>query len=502
MNDGLGVGHAPKNALDAYGRYSDACNLEAEAELLGALMIDNKLIDEAAEIITPDDFYLPLHARLAHAIWRQRDRGQQVTPVTLKPLFDRDKDLESLGGVGYLAKLTANGQGLFTARTIIEQISELSRLRQIQFATQDMLNGYLAGDASYEQAVDMIDGAMSSGMAGREKSVPLSAGDMMQRVIDRSDRITEQGIGENVGIRCTTVSDVNQMLAPLENGTFIVIGGRPSMGKSTLASALARGYAGNGHPTLYAFAEGTEDKLAMRLAAEISLDTDMPIKTEQIQKDKLTKDERAHYVELLERAQSLPIDYLNTGRCDIQRLRRHAMRADAKWREQGRRLEVLVVDYMQLLGASEHGREITDERKKVNAVSAGLLQIAQEIGCVVIGLSQLSRSLEQREDKRPRLSDLRESGRIEEDADVVMFVYREEYYLERSKPEPGRKDFEAAYQDWQADLARCRARVELILAKNRDGSVKSRMAKFYGSYTAIRGGDFEMSDAAADRFDF
>lgn len=502
MNDMLGAGHARGKSLDAYGRYSDANNIEGEAALLGALLIQNDLIDKAAEFLTPDDFYEPVHARIAHAIWRQHDKGQKVTPVTLKPLFERDKALQEIGGVRYLAQLTSDAQGLLVADELIEQLADMARIRQVQFAAQDMVNLYLSGEGSYEQAIAVIDQAMSSSAAGREKTVPQSAGDMMQRVIDRSDRISEQGLGENVGMRCTTVSDVNSMLEPLEPGTYIVIGGRPSMGKSTLADSLARGYAGNGHPTLYAFAEGTEDKLAMRGAAALSLDTDIPITTEKVQKDKLTKDERAHYDVLLERAKTLPIDYINTGRCDIQRLRRYAMRADAKWREQGRRLEVLVVDYMQLLGATKNGREISDSREKVNEVSSGLLQIVKDLGCVVIALSQLSRSLEQRDDKRPRLSDLRESGRIEEDADVVMFVYREEYYLERNKPDRGRKDFDAAYLDWQSDLARCRNRVEIILAKNRDGSVKSRLAKFFGNYTAIRGGDFEMPEAANSELEF
>ena len=500
MNN-AGAGHAP-GQLDAYGRYSDAHNLEAEAALLGALMINNDLIDTAAEYLGPDDFYLGMHSKIAHAMWRQHGRGQTVTPVTLKPIVERDPYLAELGGIRYLAELTADGQALINPIGFITQVADMARIRRVQFAAQDMVHDYLSGDVTFEESLVQLDSAMGEATAGGKQSQPQSAAQMIQRVIDRSDRITETGLGQNVGMRCTTVSDVNAMLEPLELATYIVIGGRPSMGKSTLASCLARGYAGNGHPTLYAFAEGTEDKLAMRFAADLSLDTEMPLTTEQIQKDKLTKDERAHYHNLLRRAESLPIDYINTGRCDIQRLRRHAMRMDAKWREQGRRLELLVVDYMQLLGASAGGREIVNDREKVNAVSAGLLQIVQDIGCTVVALSQLSRSLEQREDKRPRLSDLRESGRIEEDADVVMFVYREEYYLERNKPERSRKDFDAAYLEWQSDLADARNRVEIILAKNRDGAVKSRRAKFYGNYTAIRGGDFELPDAADKGFDF
>lgn len=499
----MSAGHARfQNQLDAEGRYSDAQNIEAEAELIGAMLIDNELIDLAAEKLKPDDFYLPLHARMAHAIWRQHARGKVVSPVTLKPIFDRDKSLEELGGIKYLAELTAMGNGLLSFDTLVDQIGELAKLREIKFAADRMMNDYLSGEVGFDQAVGGVDQAMNESLMATAATRALSAGEMVQRVIDRSDKITENGMQENIGLRCTTVSDMNTMLAPLELGTYIVIGGRPSMGKSTLAASLARGYAANGHPTLYGFAEGTEDKLAMRFVADLSLDSDMPLTTEQIQKDKLTREERAHYERLLEEAKVLPIDYHNIGRCDIAQLRRYAARADAKWRERGQRLEVLVVDYMQLLGASQNGREIENERSAVNAVSAGLLKITQDIGCTVIALSQLTRSLETRDDKRPRLSDLRESGRIEEDADAVMFVYRDEYYLERVKPERGRKDFDDAYNDWQADLARARNRVDLILAKNRDGSVKTRTCKFFGAYTAIRGGDFEPPANASEELAF
>ena len=477
-------------------------NLEAEAALLGALLIDNELIEELSDVVQPDDFYEPLHQRMAAAIWREAAEGRKVTPVTLKPFFENDEAIKALGGTIYLARLTASSEGLLAAREIAEQIAQFRRLRAVQFAAQDMAHSFLSGERSFEEATGLIDEAMSKVVDRGSTIETHSAADMVDRVLDRSDRLTKEALqGEAIGVRTSTVSDFNALLAPIEDGTYIVIGGRPSMGKTTLASSVAWGFAANGYPTFYAAAESTEDQLAMRFVADLSLSTHLPLLHESIRHDKLTREERQHFEELAQTAATLPIEYEVVGRCDVRRLRRQVARADARWRARGQRLRVLVVDYMQLLGASENGRPIEDDRRKVNAVSGALLDMAKDFGLTVIALSQLSRNLEQREDKRPRLSDLRESGRIEEDADTVLFVYREEYYLERAKPEPGRKDFEAAMLDWQADLARSRDRVDLILAKNRHGEVKTRTAKFFGKYTAVRGGDFETA-APDDELDF
>ena len=465
-------------------------NLEAEALLLGTILIDNASLDHVSELLTAEDFYLPLHQRLFAQTLRFYEQGKTVTPVTLKPIFERDPAINDLGGIAYLAKLTADGSGVFAFRELATQIAEFSQLRQIVTATRMMVEDYRDG-GNLDESVLILDEAMAQG-SGLIKKTPVdSAADMVGRVIDRSDRITRETLEEHVGVKCGTVSDLNTLLGPIEDGTYVVLGGRPSMGKTTMGSSAAWGFASQGFPTLYLAAEGTPETLAMRFVADLSLDTDIPIEHDAIRKDRLTPIERAHYQTLRERAESLPIDYQVPGRCDVRRLRTYVSRAAAKWKETGRRLRVVVVDYMQLFKASKNGREIDDDRRAVNEISSTLLGIAKDFGVTVIALSQLSRALEQREDKRPRLSDLRESGRIEEDADAVLFVYREEYYLERNEPERSRKDYQDAHNEWQADLARCRNRVDLILAKNRHGEVKTRTCKFYGKYTAIRGGDFE-----------
>lgn len=479
----------------------EAYNLEAEASLLGAALIDNDVIASYCSSLRPDDFYAPVHARIYNAVLQKVSAGESVTPVTLKPMFEGDEELEQLGGIAYLAQLTSDGSGLLAPRELAAQVRELAQVREIVRGVSGLTELYFNHEGgNLEEAIGPIEEALAKVGENANTARPHSAGDMLRRVPERAARLTKDALSGNLGVRTSTVSDFNSLLSPIDPGTYIVIGGRPSMGKTTLASSSAWGFAANGHPTLYAAAEGTEDSLAMRLAADLSFDTKMPLDIGRIRKDTLDHEERKHFDHLIGIADTLPIDYQLVGRCDIRRLRAHVTRSIQKWKEAGKPLEIVVVDYMQLLTASENGREITDDRRRINAVSAGLLGIAQDFGLTVIALSQLSRSLEQREDKRPRLSDLRESGRIEEDADVVMFVYRDEYYLEREKPTPGQRDFDDAMLQWESDLSRARNRVDLILGKNRHGEARTRTAKFFGKHSAVRGGDFD--EAAPPGFDF
>jgi replicative DNA helicase len=468
----------------------DFQNVEAEAALLGAVLIENSLIDPVSQVVAPEDFYEPLHARVFAAIVRSHDRGRPVSPVTLAPIFKRDPAMNELGGPVYLARLTADGQGLLAPFTLAEQIAELSRLRRVRDGWNNMRDGYLQGD-TLEEASSYLDEALAQLNAMSVKAPVMSAAGMISKVRERSERLTNDALGEHTGVQCKTIGDLNTLLGPVEDGTYIILAGRPSMGKTTIASSAAWGYAANGHPVAYLAAEGTDDTLAMRFLSDFSLDSGLPISHDAIRRDKLTADQRAQMNRLEEEAAALPIDYQVVGRCDIRRLRGYVARLCQKWRDQDRRLRVVVVDYLQLLDATENGRPITDDRRRVNAVSDGLLNIAKDFGVCVIALSQLNRSIESRPDKRPQVSDLRESGRLEEDADVVLLAYREEYYLERNKPTQEARDYQAAMDEWESSMSRARNRVDLILGKNRHGDVRTRTAKFFGKYYACRGGDYD-----------
>jgi replicative DNA helicase len=472
----------------------DFQNVEGEASLLGACLIANEIIESVAQIVTADDFHEPLHARIYAQIVRSHDRGRPVTPVTLAPIFKRDPAMNELGGIGYLARLTGDGQGLLAPREIAEQIAELARMRAVRAGWESMRDGYLLGD-TLEAASSHLDEALS-GLHNMTLHAPvLSASQLIGKVRERSERMLSDAMGEHRGVQCKTIGDLNTLLGPVEDGTYIILAGRPSMGKTTIASSAAWGYAANGHPTLYLAAEGTDETLAMRLLSDMSLDSELAIPHDKIRRDQLKPETRAHIDRLQEQAEALPIDYQCVGRCDIRRLRGHVARVADKWKDQGRRLRVVVVDYLQLLDATENGRPITDDRRRVNAVSDGLLAIAKDFGLCMIALSQLSRAVESRPDKRPQVSDLRESGRLEEDADVVLLAYRSEYYLERSKPTQDMRNYQQLLEEWEAEYGRARDRVDLILGKNRHGDVRTRTAKFFGKFYACRGGDYDDSNS-------
>lgn len=471
------------------------CNLEGEAALLGALMIDNRQIENVGGVITAGDFYHAAHQKFYQLICALSEEGITATPVTLKPLVERDPMLrrvfEKTGGPAhYLACLTGSGAGLIGTRQFAQQIAQLSILRQIKFEAASAVELAMTGEVSLTQATSGLDQALARALHQEKPAQPLDGAAMFRRVKDRSARLTETALAGAVGPQCATISDLNGLIGPLEPGMFVVAAGRPGMGKTTLACSAAWGYAANGHAVEYFAFEGSEDTLAMRFASDMSLDNGHPVPHDNIRKDKLSPEDRQHLDLLEERAQALPINFQVLPRIDVRRLRAYVAKAVAKWASRGRKLELVFVDYLQLLRATVRGQDVDDDRKRVSAVSNALLDIAKDFDLVVVALSQLSRAVEQRPDKRPQMSDLRESGKIEEDADVVLLLYREQHYLEHAKPREGIKNFKDELEDWEIRMARCRDRVDLILGKNRHGEARTRTAKFYGKYYAIRGGDY------------
>lgn len=471
------------------------CNLDGEATVLGALMIDNRLIDDLRNTLTDSDFYHPCHQKIYRLILSQHDEGLRPTPVTLRPIVERDPLMKATfstegGPANYLAQLTGNPAALIGARSISQQLVQLARAREIEESAARAVQMLLAGESTMTEATSALDEAIGKAIYQEKPVRRLTADKMVGKVKQRSARITEQKLA-SVGPTCATVTDLNTLLGPLDGGTYVLLAGRPGMGKTTLASSAAWGYAANGHPVLYLAAEGTEDTLAMRFTSDLSLDNGHPISHDAIKRDKLTQDDLAQLDLLEQRAALLPIDYQVIDRVDVRRVRSYVSRAAAKWKAKGRKLEVVFIDYLQLLDATHKGRDIDDDRRRVNYVSRELLRIAKDFDVTLFALSQLNRDVEKRPDKRPNVADLRESGRLEEDADAILLVYREEFYLEQEKPQEGIKDYQALLDDWYVRIGRCRERVDIILGKNRHGERRTRTAKFFGSHYAIRGGDYD-----------
>ena len=469
-------------------------NVEAEAALLGALMIDNRLVEDVQLKLRPDHFFEPLHGRIYESILRMTDANRIANPVTLRPLFESDESIKEVGGPAYLAQLTGSGAAVIGARDFAQQIYDLALLRALIGVGRDLVEGALdtsedvAPLAQIERAeTELYKVAEEGGAEGKAKSFS----DATKEALEMAERALNSG-GHLSGFT-TGLESLNSKIGGLHKSDLIIIAGRPGMGKSALGTNIAFAAAQRfirdaedgvepgksaGAPVALFSLEMSADQLATRILAEES-----GISSENLRMGKISQQEFRHLARAAAELQSLPLYIDDTPGLTIAALRTRARRLK---RQKG--VGVIVVDYLQLLQGT--GRNANDNRvNEISEISRGLKQLAKELEVPVIGLSQLSRAVEQREDKRPQLSDLRESGSIEQDADIVLFIYREDYYLAAKQPGDDHPDFAA----WQEEMARAYGRAEVIVAKQRHGSTGKVRLKFDSRIT-------KFSDAADDGY--
>lgn len=477
-------------------------NIEAEAALLGALMIDNRLVEDVQLKLRSDHYFEPLHGRIYDAILRMTDKNMVANPVTLRPMFEADEAMREVGGPAYLAQLTGSGAAIIGARDFAQQIYDLALLRSLVAVGRDMVEGAL--DTSEEVAplsqIERAEGelyrvAEQGGGEGKVKSF----GEATKLAIEQAERALNSG-GHLSGVT-TGLDGINAKVGGLHRSDLLILAGRPGMGKSSLATNMAFAAAQRfvrdqedgidpaksaGAPVAIFSLEMSADQLATRILSEES-----GISSENLRMGKISQQEFRQLARAAADLQTLPLYIDDTPGLTIAALRTRARRLK---RQKG--IGMVVIDYLQLLQGS--GRSSSDNRvQEISEISRGLKQLAKELDVPVLALSQLSRAVEQREDKRPQLSDLRESGSIEQDADIVMFIYREDYYVaarEPKRPMDGddTKIFEA-YEQWQRDMERVYGTAELLIAKQRHGATGKVKMKFDSRIT-------KFSDLADDSF--
>src|SRR6476660_2731134 len=462
-------------------------NVEAEAALLGALMIDNRLVEDVQLKLRPDHFFAPLHARIYVAVLRMTDANRVANPVTLRPLFESDESIKEVGGVAYLAQLTGSGAAVIGARDFAEQIYDLALLRALVGVGRELVEGALdtsedvAPLAQIERAeTELYKVAEEGGAEGKAKSFA----EATKEALYLAEKALNSG-GHLSGFT-TGLEVLNSKLGGLHKSDLIIVAGRPGMGKSALgtnmAFAAARRFlrdsadgidAGKslGAPVVLFSLEMSADQLATRILSEQS-----GITSENLRTGRITQQEFRDLARAAAELESLPLYIDDTPGLTIAALRTRARRLKRQ-----KNIGLVVVDYLQLLQGS--GRNGAENRvQEISEISRGLKQLAKEIDVPVIALSQLSRQVEQREDKRPQLSDLRESGSIEQDADIVLFIYREDYYVASREPKAPKDDDDIkiveAYQQWQQDMGRVYGLAEVIVAKQRHGSTGKVRLKF------------------------
>ncbi|MBV8119214.1 MAG: replicative DNA helicase [Alphaproteobacteria bacterium] len=457
-------------------------NNDAEQALLGALLISNQAYSRISEFLLPEHFGNAVHARIYAAVGKLVERGQIANPVTLKNLFDQDGALAEIGGAQYLARLAAAAVTIINAEDYGRHIHDLYLRRQLIVVGEDIVNDAFRQDlddpapAQIERAERKLFELATSGQSD-SGFLPFSTA--LTNAIDAAGAAYRRD-GKVVGV-ATGFRDLDDKLGGLHPSDLIILAGRPSMGKTALATNIAfnavRAYQpvsnADGRPVTedgavagFFSLEMSAEQLAARILAEQT-----GISSDRIRRGSIRQEDFDRVLQASQHLQALKLFIDDTPALSVSALRTRARRL---MRQQG--LGLIVIDYLQLLRPSVQVRTLENRVQEISDITRGLKALAKELNVPVLALSQLSRAVEGREDKRPILADLRESGSIEQDADVVMFIYRQEYYDGREPAKHPGEDaakYNDRYAQWREELEKIHGLAEIIVAKQRHGPIGS-----------------------------
>src|SRR5215218_164891 len=476
---------ARKPAEDTAPAYRTAPhNIEAEQSLLGAILVNNEALYRVSDFLEPAHLFEPIHQQIYDIARSLIRTGKLASPVTLKTFLPADVDIAGLTVAQYLARLAAEATTIINAADFGRTIYDLAVRRDLIQIGEDMVN--VAFDAPVDFAPrDQIEdaerrlyelaeiGRYGGGFQKFETALT-TAVDMAARAYQREGKLSGLATG---------LKDLDSRMGGLQSSDLIIVAGRPGMGKTALATNIAynvaRAHRGETRPDGHiATVDGgivgffslemSAEQLATRIIAERT-----GIPSSHIRRGGITEADFETIKDVSVELEQLPFYVDETGGLSIAQL---AARARRLKRQKG--LDVLVIDYIQLLSGS--ARKANESRvQEVTEITTGLKALAKELNVPIVALSQLSRQVESRDDKRPQLSDLRESGSIEQDADVVLFVYREEYYLSNKEPRPGSDE----HLKWQTEMAIVHGKAEVIIGKQRHGPTGTVQLQFEASVT-------------------
>ncbi|PVH30811.1 replicative DNA helicase [Pararhodobacter oceanensis] len=457
-------------------------NIEAEQQLLGAILTNNDIFDRVSSLVRAEHFYEPVHRRIFDIAAARIQKNALASPVTLKAFMEDDDGLKELGGPGYLVRIASAAIASYAARDYAQMIYDLAVRRDLIQLGRDISAKAALVDISSEPKEQIVEAEQRLYQLG-EQGVAERGFQSFLRAVTEAVNVANAAYQRDGGLAgiSTGLVDIDKKLGGLHPSDLIILAGRPSMGKTSLATNIAFNIAKaykqgmrpdgqegtvNGGVVGFYSLEMSAEQLAARILSEAS-----EVPSEQIRRGDMTEQEFRRFVEAAKSLEACPLYIDDTPALPISQV---AARARRLKRTHG--LDVLMVDYLQLLrGSSKESRV-----QEVSEITQGLKAIAKELNIPVIALSQLSRAVESREDKRPQLSDLRESGSIEQDADVVMFVFREEYYVEREKPSDDKLDEMAK---WQERMEKLHGKAEVIIGKQRHGPIGSVDLSFEGQFT-------------------
>lgn len=449
-------------------------NLEAEAALLGVVLSENSAFDAVADIVTPADFYEPLHARIYETALAEAMSGRLANPVTLKGHFADDPAMKELGGVGYLARLTGDLVGFISGpRELAIHIRELARRRAMLAQLVEAVRACTDMSVGLDAVADLAM-SVSADDAG-DGVVEASAGACVEAHLAS----VAEGAG---GVTCNRIPSFDKIVGPLRAKQFILLAARPGMGKTALSMSYSIGAARSGHGVLFVSIEMSGEELGSRAAADMcfGLDGDGRVPYACIRDGDLTEWARQRVGRAAVELDRLPLVIVDVPSITPGRLSRMVRRQARRFAARGTPLELVIVDYIQRM---KPDRQMGKKYEEISEISAALKDIAKANGVAIMGLAQLSREVERRGDKRPVLADLRDSGQLEQDADTVIFLLRQEYYHRQAEPDPLAQE----WPGWKDKLERMTGEIEFIVAKRRGGETGSARGEFHGAFQAVRG---------------
>ena len=452
-------------------------NIEAEQSVIGSILVSNDILDDISPIINYTKFYDPIHQKIFLAIENLISKGMLANPITLKNYFENDKNLIELEGHEYLVKITKFSTSLRQAIEYAKIIydmhvrRELIKISETTIDNASNKNIDLPGEKIIEDSEKLLFDLAERGSFSKSFIKFDTALNQTIEMASKAFKSTEGIVGVPTGL-----TDLDDRLGGLHNQDLVIIGGRPSMGKTALATNIAFHAAKNiqdkGLKSSVAFfsLEMSSEQLSTRILSEQS-----KIKSNDIRRGKISEEQFDKFIETSKNISELPLYIDETPAISIAAISNRARRIKRLFG-----CELVVVDYIQLMRATNIRSE--GRVQEISEITQGLKALAKELNVPVLALSQLSRAVEQRDDKKPQLSDLRESGSIEQDADVVMFVYREAYYLERKEPRPATVE----HAEWQNKMNEISILAEIMIGKQRHGPTGNIKVEFESMFTKFR----------------
>ena len=452
-------------------------NIEAEQTILGSILFNNEIFDEITDQLDENYFFDPIHQKIYKIISNLISKGLLANPVTIKNFFNTKEELVEIGGIDYLIKLTKVSTTKNQIKYYSQLLSDLYIRRQLINISEETLEESKNKDLEIS-GTNILENTerklFEIAERGEFQRSFVTFKDALKETIDMATAAykNDQGI---VGVP-SGLTDLDDRLGGLHKQDLIIIAGRPSMGKTALATNIAFNASlnikKNDLKTSVAFfsLEMSSEQLSTRILAEQSR-----IKSNDIRRGKINQDDFERFIEASKNLEMLPLHIDDTPAITISALSNRARRLK---RKEG--LDLIVIDYIQLMKSSGYKNE--GRVLEIAEITQGLKSLAKELDVPVLALSQLSRQVEQREDKKPQLSDLRESGSIEQDADVVMFVFRQQYYLEKQEPKPGT----AEHVEWQEKMSQIHNEAEIIIGKQRHGPTGVIKLEFESAFTKFK----------------